>query len=110
FKTPDDVPEVRRLVLDDLPRTGLVDIGRPVWTFDRTGRVQHGDPRQNAEPKWTYATGLDALGKRLAAGLDVRRAAGVARGQRRHAGEPAPLLRPREHGPRPRRLLAGHRE
>ena len=83
FKTPDDVPEVRRLVLDDLPRAGLVDIGRPVWTFDRTGRVQHGDPRQNAEPKWTYATGLDALGKRLAAGLDVRRAAGVARVQRR---------------------------
>jgi predicted NAD/FAD-dependent oxidoreductase len=84
--TPDDVPEVRRLVLDDLPRAGLVDIGRPVWTFDRAGRVQRGDPRQNAEPKWTYAEGLDALGKRLAAGLEVRRAAGVARVQRRPGG------------------------
>jgi predicted NAD/FAD-dependent oxidoreductase len=81
--TPDDVPQVRRLVLDDLPRAGLIDIGRPVWTFDRAGRVQQGDPRLNAAPKWTYAEGLDALAKRLAAGLDVRCAAGVARVQRR---------------------------
>ena len=64
-KTPDDTPQVRRLVLEDLPRAGLVDIGRPVWTFDRNGRVQQGDPRQNAEPKWTYAGGLDELGQRL---------------------------------------------
>src|ERR671936_1034912 len=84
--TPDDVPQVRRLVLVDLPRAGLVDIGRPVWTFDRAGRVQQGDPRQNAEPKWSYAEGLDALGQRLAAGLEVRRAAGVARVQRRPGG------------------------
>jgi predicted NAD/FAD-dependent oxidoreductase len=84
--TPDDVPQVRRLVLDDLPRAGLVDIGRPVWTFDRAGRVQQGDPRQNAEPKWTYAEGLDALGQRLAARLEVRRAVGVARVQRRPGG------------------------
>jgi renalase len=84
--TPDDVPQVRRLVLDDLPRVGLIDIGRPVWTFDRAGRVQQGDPRRNAEPKWTYAEGLDALGHHLAAGLDVRRAAGVARVQRRPGG------------------------
>ena len=84
--TPDDVPQVRRLVLDDLPRAGLIDIGRPVWTFDRAGRVQQGDPRQNAAPKWTYAEGLDALGQRLAAGLDVRCAAAVAHVQRRRDG------------------------
>jgi renalase len=85
-KTPDDVPEVGRLLLQELPREGLVDIGRPVWIFDRTGRVQPGDPRQNAEPKWTYVEGLDTLGKRLAAGLEVRRMAGVARMQRRPGG------------------------
>jgi predicted NAD/FAD-dependent oxidoreductase len=73
-------------VLEELPRAGLIDIGRPVWTFDRAGRVQQGDPRQNAEPKWTYAEGLDALAKRLAAGLDVRREARVARVQRRPIG------------------------
>ena len=62
LKTPDDTPEVRRLVLEELPRDGLVDIGRPVWTFDRAGRVASGDPAQNAEPKWTYTAGLDTLG------------------------------------------------
>ncbi len=71
LKTPDDTPAVRQLILDELPRDGLVDIGRPVWTFDRSGQVAPGDPAQNAEPKWTYTAGLATLGTRLAAGLDV---------------------------------------
>ena len=64
FKT--DSPEVKRLVLDDLPRKGLVDIRKEVWTFDREGTIQPGDPTQNAEPKWTYTDGISTLGKRMA--------------------------------------------
>lgn len=85
-KTPDDAPAVRRLLLEELPREGLIDISRPVWVFDRAGRVAPGDPAQNAEPKWTYAAGLETLAKRLAHGLAVRRETRVARLQRHGAG------------------------
>jgi len=50
----------------------LIDIAKPVWIFDRDGRIQEGDPIQNAEPKWNYRSGLNALTKRMAEGLDVR--------------------------------------
>lgn len=86
FKTPDDLPAVRRLVLEELPCEGLVDVERPVWIFDRAGRIAPGDPLLNAEPKWTYAEGLDTLGRRLAAGLNVRLETRVARVQRRPGG------------------------
>lgn len=72
LRLPAEYPALRDLVLRDLPRDGLVDIGRPVWRFDRRNRVQAGDPAQNAEPKWIYASGLDGLAHRLAAGLDLR--------------------------------------
>ena len=83
---PDDTPAVRRLVLEELSREGLLDIGRPVWTFDRAGRVAPGDPARNAAPKWTYAKGLVALAERLAAGLEVRRETRVARLHRQPNG------------------------
>src|SRR6266571_847857 len=50
----------------------LVDIGKPVWVFDRQGHIQEGDPVQNAGPKWTYRSGLNALANRMAEGLDIR--------------------------------------
>jgi renalase len=50
----------------------LVDIGKPVWIFDRQGHIQEGDPLQNAGPRWTYRSGLIALAKRMAEGLDIR--------------------------------------
>jgi len=56
-----------RFRLDD-----LVDIGKPVWVFDRHGHIQEGDPVQNAEPKWNYRSGLNALAKRMAQGLEIR--------------------------------------
>ncbi len=83
---PDDTPAVRRLVLEELPREGLFDVARPVWTFDRSGRVAPGDPARNAAPKWTYAEGLGALAERLAAGLAVRYRTRVARLQRQSVG------------------------
>lgn len=55
------------------------DIGRPVWVFDRAGRIAEGDPDQNTDAKWTWRSGITALGKSLARGLDIRYATQVAR-------------------------------
>ncbi len=49
-----------------------VDIGRPVWVFDRAGAIMPGDPEQNVAPKWTYRAGITTLAKALARGLDIR--------------------------------------
>jgi renalase len=70
LKTPDAALE--RLITRELPADELRDIGRPVWVFDRSGAIMAGDPAQNADPKWTYRSGLDQLAQLLAAGLDVR--------------------------------------
>ena len=86
LKLPDDLPAVRRLVLEELPREELIDIGRPVYTFDKDNRVAAGDEKRDAAPKWTYATGLNTLGKYVAAGLDVRRETRVGRLERLSAG------------------------
>ncbi|MGZ6356515.1 MAG: NAD(P)/FAD-dependent oxidoreductase, partial [Ktedonobacteraceae bacterium] len=56
-----------RFQLDD-----LIDIAKPVWIFDGDSHIQVGDPIQNAEPKWNYRSGLHALAKRMAQGLDIR--------------------------------------
>jgi len=50
----------------------LIDIAKPVWIFDGDGHILEGDPIQNAEPKWNYRSGLQALAKRMAQGLDIR--------------------------------------
>ena len=88
LKLPDDAPAVQRLVLDALPREGLVDIGRPVWTFDRDDKVKPGDEEGHGEAKWTYAAGLTTLGKRLAdvAGLTVHLETRVGRLERAGQG------------------------
>ena len=58
----------------------LVDIAKPVWTFDRQGHIQEGDPLQNAQPKWTYRSGLNALAKRMA--QELQYPAGYEKGER----------------------------
>ena len=62
--------------IDLIPRRfrlpDLLDISKPVWIFDREGHIQEGDPVQNAEPKWNYRSGLNALAKCMAQGLDIR--------------------------------------
>ncbi len=63
---------IEQLLREELPHETLVDIARPVWTFDHTGRIQEGDPAQNREAKWTYSDGLTRLSKELAQGLDLR--------------------------------------
>ncbi len=54
------------------PTSDLLDIAKPVWTFDGTGNIQEGDPKQNADPKWSYRSGFTSFSKRMAEGLDVR--------------------------------------
>jgi predicted NAD/FAD-dependent oxidoreductase len=60
------------LVTERFRAPDLIDISKPVWIFDGTGRIQEGDPRQNAEPKWCYRSGLITLAQRMAEGLDIR--------------------------------------
>ncbi|MCU0490400.1 MAG: FAD-dependent oxidoreductase [Chloroflexaceae bacterium] len=73
-------PELEALVRTTTDSTGAsaYDIGRPVWTFDAQGRVYEGDPAQNADPKWCWPAGVNALGKAMAQGLDVRRGVTIA--------------------------------
>ncbi|MBI2765832.1 MAG: FAD-dependent oxidoreductase [Chloroflexi bacterium] len=67
-----DTPGAARAILEDLPRDGLADIGREVWTFDAAGIIAPGDPAQNAQPKWVYRSGLQTLCERLAAASGAR--------------------------------------
>ncbi len=60
------------LITERFQLADLIDIAKPVWIFDRDGRIQDGDTTQNAEPKWNYRSGLNALAKRMAQGLDIR--------------------------------------
>lgn len=50
----------------------LIDIQKPVWIFNRDSQIQEGDPQQNAEPKWSYRSGLITLARQMAQGLDIR--------------------------------------
>lgn len=58
-----DSDRVAELVNETLPTDGLVDIEKPVWTFDAAGDISEGD-RPEAH-KWTYETGITQLAKRL---------------------------------------------
>lgn len=48
------------------------DLERDVWAFTADGTIDTGDPVQNADPKWTWQSGVTTLAKTLAAPLDVR--------------------------------------
>jgi renalase len=83
-------PELERLLTAELPAGDLLDIGRPVWTFDGAGVIAEGDPAQNADPKWTYRDGLSRLGKLLGAGLDIQRETRIGSLRRRTADDGRP--------------------
>ncbi len=59
----------------------LIDIQKPVWTFDGSQHIQEGDPAQNAEPKWSYRHGLTTLSRLMAQGLNIHLVSRVARMQ-----------------------------
>jgi renalase len=85
-KTPEGA--ARNLIHEVLPTDELVDIDRPVWTFDETGRIEPGDEGHDRGGKWTYRTGVSALGKHLAeaSGATVRTATRVHRFERTAPG------------------------
>jgi renalase len=60
------------LITERFNLADLIDIAKPVWIFNQEGNIQEGDPIQNAEPKWTYRSGLNVLAKRMAQSLDIR--------------------------------------
>jgi renalase len=65
-------PVSMNLITERFRLTDLIDITKPVWIFNRGNHIQEGDPVQNAEPKWTYRSGLNALAKCMAQGLDIQ--------------------------------------
>jgi len=74
-----DTPELENIVQQQLPVDDLVQILGNVGTFDKAGLIAPGDPAQNRQAKWTYASGISTLGKHLAAAsaADVRLATRV---------------------------------
>jgi predicted NAD/FAD-dependent oxidoreductase len=64
-------PESISLITKRFLLPDLINISKPVWIFDGSGQIQEGDPQQNAEPKWSYRSGLTALAKRMAEGLNI---------------------------------------
>jgi predicted NAD/FAD-dependent oxidoreductase len=85
-------PELVQLLTAELAAEDLLDIGRPVWTFDGAGAIAEGDPAQNADPKWTYRDGLSRVGKLLGAGLDIRREVRIGSLRRRTTDRDMPSL------------------
>jgi len=62
-----DDPLVARLLREDIPIDGLVEIPGDVHVFDASGKIHPGDPAHNAIPKWTCRNGISTLGKSLLA-------------------------------------------
>ncbi|QBD81867.1 FAD-dependent oxidoreductase [Ktedonosporobacter rubrisoli] len=60
-----------RLITERFRTPELIDISKPVWIFNAQGKIEEGDPRQNAEPKWSYRSGLRALSLRMAVDLTI---------------------------------------
>jgi renalase len=60
------------LITERFHTPDLIDIHKPVWIFDGMGRIQEGDPVQNADPKWSYRHGLITLAQRMAEELNIQ--------------------------------------
>jgi predicted NAD/FAD-dependent oxidoreductase len=52
-------------LIPTLGTDGLVDIGKPVWTFEEDEEISSGESRE--EYKWTWENGMTQLAKRLLA-------------------------------------------
>lgn len=65
----DDDDRVAALVTEELPAEGLVEIERPVWTFDAGGTISEG--RADQSTRWTYERGITQLAKRLVDAADA---------------------------------------
>lgn len=77
IKSP--MPEIERLLLEELPSGDLRRMQLPVWLFSSAGAITPGDDQMNAEASWYYRGGNSRLGELLAEGLAVRRGVRVSR-------------------------------
>ena len=86
FRTTDE--EVAHLIHELLPSDDLVEVRGDVWTFNRDGVITEGDPKLNAEPKFSYRRGISTLGKLLQefSGVEVHRNQRVTRLHRDEQG------------------------
>ncbi|MBV9711658.1 MAG: FAD-dependent oxidoreductase [Ktedonobacteraceae bacterium] len=75
-------PASVELIMKRFYTPALIDIKKPVWTFDGSEHVQEGDPSQNAEAKWSYRRGLNTLPLHMAEGLNIRRETCIVRIER----------------------------
>lgn len=81
YLSPDPDGRAARLVRDELPSDGLVEIEGAVWPFDDDGTLRPDRAKSAPGLKWTYRDGIADLGRRLqeaTPGLDVRRQTRVA--------------------------------
>ncbi len=79
-------PASAALITERFSSPDLLDISKPVWTFDGQGQIQKGDARQNAEPKWSYRSGIVTLAERMAADLDIHYETRITRVQQGQPG------------------------
>lgn len=70
-----DSDEVARLVFQSLPTDDLSPVPGDISVFDEDGNISPGDPKQNAQAKWNYRSGISTLGKLIVQSgqLDVTR-------------------------------------
>jgi predicted NAD/FAD-dependent oxidoreductase len=90
-------PESMALVTERFRSPDLIDIQKPVWIFNQARQIQEGDPQQNAEPKWSYRSGLITLARQMAQGLDIQLATPITLLQQTDQGWQLFT----EHGPHP---------
>ena len=76
-----DNPVIEKLIRQELPTADLVEIPGDVWTFDVSGRLTPGNPKHNAEAKYTYRNGISQLGSLLvqSSGVEVRQQTCISR-------------------------------
>ncbi len=79
-------PDSTAFITERFRAPDLIDIRKPVWTFNTQGLIQEGDPAQNAEPKWSYRSGITTLPKLMATQLSIHFETRIARTQQTPTG------------------------
>lgn len=65
-----DKAELIDFVKNKLPTTDLVEIEKPLYTFDSAGKLSPPDSKHGKETKWTYKNGISNIGKLIYALCD----------------------------------------
>lgn len=67
-----DKQELIDFIQKKLPTDDLVEIKKPLYTFDGKGKITPGDPKHNQQTKWNYKSGISNLGKLIFAQCEKR--------------------------------------